>query len=71
MDLPSFCDECGAPLTVEHALYCCTGSLVEQCHNEVIDAIGDLASLAWGQVTREPAVCESSNDPFGVTLIAD
>ena len=35
------------------------------------DAVGDLASSAWGQVTREPVVCESSNDPSGVTVIAD
>ena len=35
------------------------------------DAVGDIASLAWGQVIREPVVCKSSNDPSGVTLITD
>ena len=36
------------------------------------DAIGDLASLAWAQVTKQPIVCESpSTDPSSVTLIAD
>ena len=36
------------------------------------DAIGDLASLAWAQVTKEPIVYESSSaDPSSVTLIAD
>ena len=35
------------------------------------DAVGDLTSLALGQVTRKPAVCKSSDDPSGVTLIAD
>ena len=36
------------------------------------DAAGDLASLAWGQVTKEPVVCVSSSaDPSSVTLIAD
>ena len=35
------------------------------------DAVGDLVSLAWSQVTREPVVCESSTSPSGVTLIAD
>ena len=36
------------------------------------DAIGDLASLAWAQVTKEPIACESSStDPSSVTLTAD
>ena len=26
-------------------------------HNEVRDAIRDLAALAWGQVQKEPVVC--------------
>ena len=34
-------------------------SLVVQRLNEVCDAIGDLATLVWGQVQREPIVCES------------
>ena len=43
-----------------------------QQHNEVRDAIGDLASLAWAQVTKEPIVRESSStDSSSVTLIAD
>ena len=72
LDLPTFCDGCSAPFTVEHALDCCIGGLVGQRHNEVRDAVGDLASLAWGQVTKEPVVCESSSiDPSSVTLIAD
>ena len=59
-------------LFVEHALDCHVGGLVGQQHNEVGDAIGDLASLAWAQVTKEPIVCESSStDPSSVTLIAD
>jgi len=34
--------------------------------------VGDLASLAWGQVTKEPVICESSSaDPSNVTLITD
>ena len=55
-----------------HALDCRVGGLVGQRHNEVRDAIGNLASLAWVQVTKEPIVCESSfTDPSSVTLIAD
>ena len=43
-----------------------------QCHNEVRDAIDDLATLAWGQVKREPVVCDATSDPSGSeTLIAD
>ena len=69
LDLPPFCDGCGAPFIVEHALDCRVGGLVGQQHNEVRDAIGD---LAWAQVTKEPIVCESSStDPSSVTLIAD
>ena len=77
LDLPillPLCDGCGAPFTVKHALDCHVGGLVGQRHNEVRDArdtVGDLAFLAWGQVTREPVVCESSNDPFSVIMIAD
>ena len=74
LDLPILllpCDGCGAPFTVEHALDCHVGGLVGQPHNDVRDVVGDLAFLAWGQVTREPVVCESSNDPFSVILIAD
>ena len=51
LDLPPFCDGCGAPFTVEHSLDCRVGGLVGRRHNEVRDAVGDLASLAWGQVT--------------------
>ena len=72
MDLLPFCDGCGTPFTVEHSLDCRVGGLVGHRHNEVRDAVGDLASLAWGQVTREPVICESSPvDPSSVTLIAD
>lgn len=36
------------------------------------DAVGGLAFLAWGQVTKEPIICVSSlADPSGVTLIVD
>ena len=70
--LTTFYDECGVPFTIEHALDCHVEGLVGQRHNEVRDAVGDLASLAWGQMTKEPIVCESSStDPSSVTLIAD
>ena len=57
---------------MEHALDCRVGGLVCQRHNEVRDAICDLASFAWGQVQKEPVVCEEKmDDPSSETLIAD
>ena len=68
--LPSNCDGCGASFTVTHALDCRVGGLVGRRHNEVRDAFGDLASLVWSQVRREPIVKESSGVDEG-TLVAD
>lgn len=34
--------------------------LASDIRNEVRDAVGDLSFLAWGQVTKEPVICESS-----------
>ena len=59
IDLSPFCDVCGAPFTVEHALDCHVGGLVGQLHYEVGDAVGDLASLAWGQMTIRSLLCVS------------
>lgn len=70
LGLPHTCDGCGAPFTVTHALDCRVGGLVCRRHNEVRDAFGDLSSLVWSQVKREPIVCESS-DSAGSTLVAD
>ena len=47
LSLPSVCDGCGAPFSIEHALDCRFGGLVTLRHNEVRDAFGDLASLVW------------------------
>jgi len=72
LNLPPSCNGCRASFTVEHALNCHVEGLVGQWHNEVRDAVDDLASLAWGQVTKESVVCESSPaDPSNMTLIAD
>ena len=72
LGLPPYCDGCGSSFSVDHALDCQVGGLVGWRHNEVRDAIGDLTSLVWGQVQREPIVCEATIDgTCDETLIAD
>ena len=56
---------------MEHALDRKKGGLVTQRHNEIRDVIGDLASLVYKEVVKEPIVQEV-NDAEGVpSLIAD
>ena len=59
--VPSHCDGCGALFDLSHALSCRKGGLVTQRHNEVRNAFGDLASIAWSQVVREPVVREANS----------
>ena len=66
--IPPHCDGCGAPSSLDHFLICRKGGLIVQRHNEIRDAIGDLAVLLWGQVKREPVVSEDGDDG---TLVAD
>ena len=66
--IPPHCDSCGAPSSLDHFLICRKGGLIVQRHNEIRDAIGDLAALLWGQVKREPVVSEDGDDG---TLVAD
>ena len=40
---------------------CYKGGLVTQCHNEVRDAVGDLAALAFKDVICEPIVCKGND----------
>ena len=71
LKMPANCDGCGAATSLEHALDCKKGGLVTQCHNEVRDVIGDLASVVFKEVVKEPVVQEA-NDAEGVpSLIAD
>ena len=49
-------------------MICRKGGLIVQRHNEIRDAIGDLAALLWGQVKREPVVSEDNDDGI---LVAD
>ena len=70
LKLPANCDGCGAATSLEHALDCKKGDLVMQRHNEVIDVIGDLATLVYKEVIKEPIVQEA-NDAGVPSLIAD
>ena len=54
--------------SLDHFLICRKGGLIVQQHNEIRDAIGDLAALLWGQVKREPAVSKDGDDG---TLVAN
>ena len=46
--------------------------IVTQHHNEVRDAIGDLAALAWGQFQKESVVCDAASDTSeSDTLVAN
>ena len=71
LGVPYHCDGCGDPFDLSHALSCRKGGLVTQHHNEVRDAFGDLAALAWSQVTREPIVCEACTSSNTTALVAD
>ena len=54
---------------LDHTLYCRKVGLIIQGHNEIRDAIGDLAALVWGQVLSEPVVKDALEDCDA--LIAD
>ena len=59
-------DVVNATFTVDHTLDCRFDGLVTRRHNEVRDAFGDLSSLVWGPVHREPIVPEASNDGHSI-----
>ena len=52
------------PWTVE-------GGLVIQRHNEIKDALGDLASIAYKEVLREPVIREPNVQNNVPALVAD
>ena len=70
LNLPPHCDGCGTPSSLDHFLIYQRGGLIVQHHNEVRDAIGELAELVWGQVRRETVVVEAG-DQYDEILIAD
>ena len=69
LNVPSNCDACNSPFSLDHALICRKGGLIIQRHNEVGDAVGDLTTLVWGRVVSEPVVSYASVD--GEALTAD
>ena len=71
MRMPATCDGCGAPFDLVHALDCKKEGLVTQHHNEVRDALGDIAALAFKEVTREPVVREADETRGISALVAD
>ena len=71
LGIPPNCDGCGAPFDLSHALSCRRGGLVTQRHNEVRDAFGELAALAWNQVVKEPVVREANSLSHTPALVAD
>ena len=50
---------------------CKKGGLVTQRHNEVQDALGDLAAIVYKDVVREPIVQEADDANGRPALIAD
>ena len=52
----SRCDGCQQDFDLQHALSCKKGGLVTLRHNEIREAVGDLASILWKYVKREPVV---------------
>ena len=67
--MPASCDGCGGDFSLTHAMDCRKGGLVTQRHNEVRDALGNLAALGYREVVREPIVYDGYND--SPALIAD
>ena len=71
LGVPSHCDGCGALFDLSRALSCRKGGLVTQRQNEVRNAFGDLASMAWSQVVKEPVVREANCSTDTTALVAD
>lgn len=71
LNIPTQCDGCGETFSLQHALKCKKGGLVTQRHNEVRDAVGDLSSLVWKDIKREPIVREANDASDIPALVAD
>ena len=69
--LPALCDGCGCQFSTGHALDCRKGGLVIERHNQIRDALGYLASIAYNEVVREPIIRESNGRENVPALVAD
>ena len=67
----TFCDGCQSPFTLQHALVCKKGDLLALRHHEIRVVVGDLASLVWKDVQREPVIREYNLQDETPALIAD
>ena len=67
----SRCDGFQQAFDLQHALSCKKGGLVTLRHNEIRDAVGDLASILWKDVKKEPVVKEPDVENGTPALIAD
>lgn len=66
--LPSVCDGCKVPLSIEYVCDCCIGGLVGKGHNKVHDAFGDPASLVCSPVIWELVVCDCTDSTSDVSF---
>ena len=73
--MPSRYDGCGAWFSLGHTLDCKNGRLVTrlvtQRHNEVGDALGNIAALAYKEVVRESLVREADENNGIPALVVD
>ena len=64
LQMPATCDGCCAAFNLKHALDSKQWGVVTQCHNEVHDALGDLALI----VIKESMVKEANIRAIMVSL---
>ena len=69
--MPVTCDGCGATFSYEHALDCKKGGLVTRHHNKVRDILGDLSSIAYKDIIREPVIQEACEVADELSLVTD
>ena len=69
--LPSHCDGCSASFTLQHALDCPKGGLIERGHNDIRDHDAKVADLAWGGVTVEQVLVPNDDRNSRSALQAD
>ena len=69
--MPSRYDGCGGRFSLGHTLDCKNGRLVTQRHNEVGDALGDIAALTYKEVVRESLVREADENNGIPALVVD